>query len=997
MRECFRSGLPAHLVAMEEWVYRGLLMIRAFAPSRIVLSIVMLVSVMLLPGCGSSSRSSSSALVASFSVSATSSTTPPFTVSFDASASSGNIANYRWDFGDSTGLISGVTTAHTFTDYGDFVVTLIVSNENSDTAQTTQNIAVGFSISGTVTAQPGSVVDSDINDPLAPFASNDTPATAQAIPNPAIIGGFASKLGTNFSDDRFGDAGDTRDWYRATLGANQTITLSVSDDPQFNDLDLSLYTATNTVSPVVSSLTGNSVETVIVPANGIYYIEVSAFKGNSNYVLTIGNTSVLNVQNTLRIEDEFVPGDVIVKFKDDAVPQSGGLVSGVTISQSLASSVGLVAKDGQPGRAMLFGLGDDTQKNLAFSVLGIQASSNNNSNRRATGKTVDARQQLKADTIKVVEALRQRTDVVSADLNYIRHPLAVPDDPDYTTQWHYPLINLPTAWDAVTPVSSVVVAVVDTGVVLSHPDLAANLVNGYDFISSPTISLDGNGRDANPDDPGDGGSSATSSFHGTHVSGTIAAATNNNQGVAGVSWKTDTKVMPIRALGFGGGTSFDIMDGVRYAAGLDTVTQPQPVRPADIINLSIGGGPYSQFEQDIFIEVRNAGVIVIAAAGNDSSDAPGYPASYDGVISVSAVGPDVLASKQLASYSNFGSLVDITAPGGSGGVDGVFSTSASGFNDEITVVDTRVAGYRSLSGTSMAAPHVAGVVALMKAAYPALQPDEFDVLLQAGVITDDISNDGASLRNDSFGFGLANALKAVQEAQKLQSGGTLPAFLSVNPSAFNFQASDTSLILNTSNPGGGNFTVSVAGSASWVTVVPIAIDSLTKLGRYSISVNRAGLADAQYQSTIIVTYSGDINGTLNIPISMQVGLLSTTGDTGFQYGILADFDVLLNNSGDPTVSVLTFGSPSNGLYNFSFNGVRPGNYVILAGSDMDNDFLLCDPGEACGLIPSVIEIINQNAGGLAFDSQFDQGINVITTLFKNNPVPLLPLQRPASR
>jgi len=378
----------------------------------------------------------------------------------------------------------------------------------------------------------------------------------------------------------------------------------------------------------------------------------------------------------------------------------------------------------------------------------------------------------------------------------------------------------------------------------------------------------------------------------------------------------------------------------------------------------MGGEPYSEFELGIFIEVRHACVIVVAAAGNDISDAPGYPASYDGVISVSAVGPAV----QLASYSNFGSLIDITAPGGSGGVDGVFSTSASGFNDEVNIGgDTRVAGYRSLSGTSMASPHVAGVAALMKAAYPGMSPRDFDILLQAGVITDDISNDGASLRNDSFGFGLVNALKAVQEAQKLQAGGALPAFLSVNPSAFDFQASDTSMTLTTDNPGGGNFTISVVGSASWVTVVPVAIDPTTKLGSYSISVNRVGLADAQYQSTIMVTYSGDINGTLNIPVSMQVGPLSTTGDTGFQYGILADFDVLLNNSGDPTVSVLTFGSPTNGLYNFSFNGVRPGNYVILAGSDMDNDFLLCDPGEACGLIPSVVEVINQNAGGLTFD------------------------------
>jgi serine protease len=979
-------------------------MIRAFAQSRVVL-IVILISVMLLSGCGDSSGSSSSTLAASFSVSASRSATAPFTVSFDASSSGGDIVSYHWDFGDSTDLISGKTTAHTFTDYGDFKVTLIVSNENFDTAQTTQNIVVGFSISGAVTAQPGSVVDSDTNDPLAPFASNDSAATAQLIPNPAIVGGFASKIGTGFLDDRFGAAGDTSDWYRVTLSVNQTITLSISDDPQENDLDLSLYTATNTVSPVVLSNSSNPIETVIVPADGVYYIKVSAFGGVSNYVLAIGNTSVLNTQNVLRVEDEFVPGDVIVKFRGDAMPQSGGLVSGVALSQSLASSLGLVVKDGQPGRAMLFSLGDEKQKSLAFSVLGIQASSNN-INRQAAGKTADARQQLKSDTIKVVNALRQRIDVVSADLNYIRHPLTTPNDPDYTTQqWHYPLINLPDAWDEVTPVSSVVVAVVDTGLILSHPDLAGKLIAGYDFITSLTISLDGDGRDPNPDDPGDGGPDAGSSFHGTHVSGTIAALTNNNQGVAGVSWKTDTRVMPIRALGFGGGTSFDIMEGVRYAAGLSNAVETQAQtnarvaagNVADIINLSVGGGPYSQFEQNIFTLVRNAGVIVVAAAGNDRSDVPGYPASYDGVISVSAVGPDVRASKQLASYSNSGSSIDIAAPGGDGGADGVFSTSGSGFNDEINNVDAREAGYRLLSGTSMASPHVAGVAALMKAVYPALQADAFDVLLQAGVITDDIKNDGASLRNDLFGFGLANALKAVQEAKKLQAGGALPAFLSVSPSAFNFQASDTSLTLTTSNPGGGNFIVSVEGSAPWVTVVPITTDSLTKLGSYSISVNRAGLADAQYQSTIMVTYSGDINGILNIPVAMQVGPLSTIGDTGFQYGLLVDFDALFTDSVEPIVSEMVFGSPVNGLYDFSFNGVRPGNYIILTTSDLDNDSTIFDPGEAFGQTSFVIQVIDQDVGGLNFGSKFDQGIGTLTTLLNKNPVSLLPLQRPASR
>ena len=862
--------------------------------------------------------------------------------------------------------------------------------DNADVSNVMVACVDNITLSGSYQAAPLIQVDSDINDPFAVAnISNNYPET-QTIPNFSTVHGFATLAGTSASTgtdrtldgDRFATSEDESDFYRVSLQANQTIRLQVVDfsgvDVFKGDLDLYLYDAVSGSLHSSSKLTGEF-GIITVPADGDYFIEVFAFSGSSKYTLSLNGVTPANAKRQTSVD--FIPGQSIIKFK-----------ANTQVNNFKANNQQMALSHRKNTRAALARF--DLSSVSGASVSG-KVKTKPSFLDELKQKNFESYQKIK--TLREIKRLNLRDDIEYAEPNYVRRPLLVPNDQFYNLQWHYPAINLPQAWDITTGSKSgggnVIVAVVDTGVFLSHPDLDANLVNGYDFISSPTISLDGDGRDSNPDDPGDGGSSGSSSFHGTHVSGTIAALTNNNRGVAGVSWKTDTKVMPIRALGFGGGTSFDIMDGVRYAAGLDTVTQPQPARPADIINLSIGGGPYSQFEQDIFIEVRNAGVIVVAAAGNDSSDAPGYPASYDGVISVSAVGPAV----QLASYSNFGSLIDITAPGGSGGVDGVFSTSASGFNDEVNIGgDTRVAGYRSLSGTSMASPHVAGVAALMKAAYPGMSPRDFDILLQAGVITDDISNDGASLRNDSFGFGLVNALKAVQEAQKLQAGGALPAFLSVNPSAFDFQASDTSMTLTTDNPGGGNFTISVVGSASWVTVVPVAIDPTTKLGSYSISVNRVGLADAQYQSTIMVTYSGDINGTLNIPVSMQVGPLSTTGDTGFQYGILADFDVLLNNSGDPTVSVLTFGSPTNGLYNFSFNGVRPGNYVILAGSDMDNDFLLCDPGEACGLIPSVLEVINRNADGLNFGSQFDQGIDVITTLFNNNPVPLLPLQRLAS-
>ena len=173
--------------------------------------------------------------------------------------------------------------------------------------------------------------------------------------------------------------------------------------------------------------------------------------------------------------------------------------------------------------------------------------------------------------------LRARADIDHAEPNYVLHPMLAPDDPRYPTQWHYPLIGLPQAWGLSTGSSSIIVAVVDTGVFLAHSELQAKLIAGYDFIQDPARAFDGDGIDPNPDDPGDGFVLELSSFHGTHVAGTVGAETNNELGVAGVSW--GAQIMPVRVLGQGGGTSFDVLEGVRYAAGLENTSGNPPAAP----------------------------------------------------------------------------------------------------------------------------------------------------------------------------------------------------------------------------------------------------------------------------------------------------------------------------------------------------------------------------------------------------------------------------------
>jgi len=369
-------------------------------------------------------------------------------------------------------------------------------------------------------------------------------------------------------------------------------------------------------------------------------------------------------------EAEIVPGQVIVRF-------APGVMRAATTLQAAGVSLAL----------------ERSAAGGAFSVY------------RAAGIT-------QAQTHDLVAVVAARPDVDAAFPNWILRTFKEPDDPFYAYQWHYPAINLPLAWNTEDGTTNdVVVAVLDTGVI-EHPDLKPSLLPGYDFVDG----------DDDPNDPGGAGA-----FHGTHVAGTVAAATDNAAGVAGVSW--GASVLPVRVLdGDGVGTTLSILDGIAWAAGLPTsdagvATNPNP---ADVINLSLGGtllGGCPVAFDAFFADVVELGIAIVAAAGNANVNAADtFPAHCSNVVAVGATGPE----GTRAPYSNFGTTIDVMAPGGdisrtlTRGIQafpaGVLSTTGAVEGGSL------VATYAFYQGTSMAAPHAAGVMALMLSADPTLTP-----------------------------------------------------------------------------------------------------------------------------------------------------------------------------------------------------------------------------------------------------------------------------------
>ncbi len=316
-----------------------------------------------------------------------------------------------------------------------------------------------------------------------------------------------------------------------------------------------------------------------------------------------------------------------------------------------------------------------------------------------------------ADVDRTIAALRATPGVVSAERNAVRHALLTPNDPIVKQQWALGAIRAYEAWD-ITTGSDLTIAILDTGVSRSHPDLGGKLLPGYNFAYN-------NGDTS--DDQG----------HGTYTAGVAAASSNNGQGIAGVCW--GCKILPVKVLNSDGqGSDAEIAAGIRWAAD----------QGARIISMSLGGNEVTEVLHDAVIYAHQKGALLIAASGNEQSagNKPSYPAAYPEVLAVAATD-----GTSVTGFSNTGDYVDIAAPG-----VGVWSTvwSRSGGDS-----------YEAANGTSAAAPYVSGAAALVLTLRPELTNDQVAALLVATA-----ADRGAPGRDSEFGGGLLDVAKALQTA-----------------------------------------------------------------------------------------------------------------------------------------------------------------------------------------------------------------------------------------
>lgn len=760
-------------------------------------------------------------------------------------------------------------------------------------------IASTVTVSGQLNLNASAEQDADVQvaGQSSIVALNNTFSTAQRLNNPTSVGGYVSADSRSYSNGVDYSA-DNVDIYSVPLLEGQTISFVFQNAKTNPALNLSVlaqvFKASDTSVPVFSQQASKPI-----------LIEFLVEDDDEYFIK-------LTAQGSGR-------SPTLYQIKSSQTLATGSRLAQGSYAALASSRVAVMQHDGTVVQHASSTLDNDLGKLQALRAAHILATESRN---------------LKAEPDYLVTSTRLDTNDTFAEL-----------------QWNLENIDIPAAWAASTG-SGARIAVIDTGTSPEHEDLKSNVLvsEGYDFIFD-SDNGDGDGRDPDPTEPSSG------TFHGAVIAGIIAGDTDNSKGIAGSA--PNAKIIPIRVLDADGfGSAIDIAEGIRYAAGLTTDTGVRLTDRADIINLSLGLSVDSFVIRDAVRDAIAEGVIVVAAAGNDNSSAPFYPAYYPEVVGVGSVNHAGIRSL----FSNYGDNISVMAPGGTSSAS-VYYDADDDFiigptsGDNLSNPDN----YDVFIGTSFAAPHVAAVAGLMKQIQPNLDPAMFSALLNRGELSE------ARSSAEFYGRGVINAAKAVAAV-----GGGLDDELVAFPQSLSFSDSDERMVLSLSNMGEGTLDVkSLDFNVPWLSVSASDIRA-TGLGRYAISLDRTlTTSDDAESATVLITYSinGGVDETLTVPV-FKSAQLAQNQISGVWVYLLKKAEAMSS-----TTSIQIFESKFyeaiSGSANFSFDGIPPGSYFLEASTDNDGDQRLFDPGEAVGAYRlsnsgNYLEL-DQNISGLQID------------------------------
>lgn len=768
-------------------------------------------------------------------------------------------------------------------------------------------------LSGTITMEQGTRVDQDAAIAILRQGLADNPQSP-VLPADVLLGGFVSHKAGSYDAD-FGYPKDQKDSLLLPLSAGQSVRIRLFNSLNNEPIDVHTRLFLNDVEVDREEGASDTSRLLMAERDGEHRLEITVPNAGHpvRYLISSAPESSSNALSLL--ETDFVLGEAVITL----APPEPGLLSIASMPASAAHSRSL------GGRHHRVSMPDSFQP-LNESTLSAQMAS-----------VPD-----KAATLEWIRQLQEDPAIESASPNYRVRAMADPTlQTNYEQQrWHYQLAGLESAWNDGFSGQGIRVAVLDTGVY--SPDKGGSWHQELNPNIDCTIQF--NENCFNAIDPGsppvDEGVQTENGvlYHGTHVTGTVGAdvSTEASQ-FTGVAF--DSLLIPVKVLEGEEGTLADVVAGVQWV-----VNNGNP--RADIINLSLGASGNSSALEQSLIEARQAGILVTAAAGNEASRRKIFPAAYDSVLSVGAVNCNGTRSR----FSNFGFSLDLVAPGGGPGID-------CGDNDSFVwsadvVGDNETIG--GLPGTSMASPHVAGILALLleraNLSQRRLLPPIVDALVREQRLL--------SAQNQPFdvqrGYGLVDAsqLSGLGDISRL-------SVLEPDPRRVVFPEGESEQRLMLSAKGKNpetvtNVRVVDANDDPWLEVVGNNPD-----GSFQIRINRDFLpaSEGNVRGDLRVNYVDNegVQRSFLLPVTVLRPSDEDQRNAGTHFVQLIPVDDQGERTGGEVIEQAV--EARDGRYSFSFDPteIPPGDYLLLAGSDLDNNGFFCDAGEACARFPRTEE------------------------------------------